>query len=121
MSNKKVIFHDLGLIDYKTCWDFQTKLFDETVQQKIVNRKTPSSAKKTTNHLIFCQHPHVYTLGKSGSMSNLLLNEDQLNKKNISAGSTKSIQEISTKNNISKVDAEILSMYVRGLYCPETF
>ena len=78
MSNKKVIFHDLGLIDYKTCWDYQTKLFDETVQQKIVNRKTPSSAKKTTNHLIFCQHPHVYTLGKSGSMSNLLLNEDQL-------------------------------------------
>ena len=75
MSNKKVIFHDLGLIDYKTCWDYQTKLFDETVQQKIVNRKTPSSAKKTTNHLIFCQHPHVYTLGKSGSMSNLLLNE----------------------------------------------
>ena len=84
MSKKKVIFHDLGLIDYKTCWDYQTKLFDETVQQKIVNRKTPSSAKKTTTHLIFCQHPHVYTLGKSGSMSNLLLNEDQLNQKNIS-------------------------------------
>ena len=45
----------------------------------------------------------------------------ELNKKNISASSLESIQKISTKNNISKVDAEILSMYVRGLYCPETF
>ena len=45
----------------------------------------------------------------------------ELNKENISAGSQKSIQEISIKKNISKVDAEILSMYVRGLYCPETF
>ena len=54
MSNKKVIFHDLGLIDYKTCWDYQTNLFDETVQQKIANRKTLSTAKKTSNHLIFC-------------------------------------------------------------------
>ena len=45
----------------------------------------------------------------------------ELNKKNISAGSPKSIKKISIKNNISEVDAEILSMYVRGLYCPETF
>ena len=45
----------------------------------------------------------------------------ELNKKNISAGSKKSIQKISTQKNISEVDAEILSMYVRGLYCPETF
>ena len=45
----------------------------------------------------------------------------ELNKKNISASSVKSIKEISIKNNISEVDAEILSMYVRGLYCPETF
>jgi len=45
----------------------------------------------------------------------------ELNKENISAGSPKSIQKISVQKNISKVDAEILSMYVRGLYCPETF
>ena len=45
----------------------------------------------------------------------------ELNKENISAGSQKSIQKISTQKNISEVDAEILSMYVRGLYCPETF
>ena len=48
-------------------------------------------------------------------------NFKELNKENISAGSSKSIQIISTQKNISKVDAEILSMYVRGLYCPETF
>ncbi len=45
----------------------------------------------------------------------------ELNKKNISAGSQKSILKISSQKNISEVDAEILSMYVRGLYCPETF
>ncbi len=45
----------------------------------------------------------------------------ELNKENISAGSQKSIQKISIQKNISEVDAEILSMYVRGLYCPETF
>ena len=45
----------------------------------------------------------------------------ELNKENISTGSQKSIQKISIQKNISKVDAEILSMYVRGLYCPETF
>ena len=45
----------------------------------------------------------------------------ELNKENISAGSQKSIEKISIKKNISKVDAEVLSMYVRGLYCPDTF
>ena len=48
-------------------------------------------------------------------------NFKELNKENISAGSKKSIQKISRQKNISEVDAEILSMYVRGLYCPETF
>ncbi len=51
----------------------------------------------------------------------ICLNFMELNKQNISAGSPKSIQKISTQKNISEVDAEILSMYVRGLYCPETF
>ena len=48
-------------------------------------------------------------------------NFKELNKKNISAGSPKSIQEISTQKNITKVEADVLSIYVRGLYCPETF
>ena len=82
MSHPKVIFNDLGLIDYKKCWDFQTGLFDTIVQQKIYNRKKPKDKKITENHLLFCEHPHVYTLGKSGSEDNLLIKGDQLLEKN---------------------------------------
>lgn len=78
-KNKKVIFHDLNLIDYKKAWDYQTELFDEVVASKVANRQRDEESKiPTRNHLIFCQHPHVYTLGKSGKMENLLLNEAQL-------------------------------------------
>jgi lipoyl(octanoyl) transferase len=84
MSLPKVIFNDLGLIDYKECWDFQTDLFDTIVQQKIYNRKNPEDKKGTENHLLFCEHPHVYTLGKSGSEDNLLIKGDQLLEKNAS-------------------------------------
>ena len=66
MNLPKVHFIDLGLIEYQKCWDFQTKLFNETVQRKIFNRKNPEEKINTKNHLIFCEHPHVYTLGKSG-------------------------------------------------------
>jgi lipoyl(octanoyl) transferase len=81
MSPRKVVFNDLGLVDYKYCWDYQTKLFDQTVQQKIHNRKNPDQEIATQNHLLFCEHPHVFTLGKSGSEENLLINQDELNKK----------------------------------------
>ena len=74
---------DLGLIEYQKCWDFQTKLFDETVQQKINNRKTPQKLISTKNHLIFCEHPHVYTLGKSGDESNLLINQKEQEAKRV--------------------------------------
>ena len=73
--NNTVEFQDLGLIDYKKCWDYQTKLFEQTVQQKIYNRKNPDNKKITKNYLLFCEHPHVYTLGKSGDEKNLLINE----------------------------------------------
>lgn len=73
-----VQFHDLGLIDYKACWDLQEEWFSATVQQKIQNRKDPEGGKPTANRLIFCEHPHVFTLGKSGSMDNLLLDEQGL-------------------------------------------
>ena len=77
--SKKVNFLDLGLIDYKECWDYQEKLFKETVDQKIANRKVePSEQIITKNHLIFCEHPHVYTLGKTGDLENLLLDEEGL-------------------------------------------
>ena len=78
MTLSKVIFKDLGLIDYKECWDYQTKLFENTVQQKIHNRKNLENKVETKNYLIFCEHPHVYTLGKSGSENNLLINSYEL-------------------------------------------
>ncbi|HXC06041.1 MAG TPA: lipoyl(octanoyl) transferase LipB [Bacteroidia bacterium] len=77
-----VCFHELGLIDYKEAWDYQEKLFQEIVSQKIQNRdlalidQTP-----TQSHFISCQHPHVYTLGKSGEEQHLLLNEAGLKDK----------------------------------------
>ena len=75
-----VIYTDLGLIDYKEAWDYQTQLFDETVNAKIFNRKEldVNQHLATKNTLIFCEHPHVFTLGKSGSEANLLLAENML-------------------------------------------
>jgi lipoyl(octanoyl) transferase len=74
---------DLGLIDYKEAWDYQEKIFDGIVQTKVNNRTLPILEQiPTNNYLIFCEHPHVYTLGKSGHESNLLVNEQQLKEKN---------------------------------------
>jgi lipoyl(octanoyl) transferase len=75
--NNKVTFQDLGLIDYKKCWDYQEELFAEILSVKSSNRKENKTV-STKNHLIFCEHPHVYTLGKSGDEKNLLVNEDYL-------------------------------------------
>jgi len=75
--NKKVKFRDLGLIDYKKCWDYQEELFAEILAKKSSNRKEEKSD-KTNNYLLFCEHPHVYTLGKSGNEKNLLVNADYL-------------------------------------------
>ena len=77
--NKKVFFKDLGLIDYKKCWDYQEFLFAKILDVKSSNRKN-NTLKETTNYLLFCEHPHVYTLGKNGVKSNLLVNEQYLKK-----------------------------------------
>jgi lipoyl(octanoyl) transferase len=75
---KQVVqFRDLGLIDYQEAWDFQEKLFGATVNRKIEAKNNPDTP-PTEHHLLFCEHPHVYTLGKSGSIDHLLVNEDQL-------------------------------------------
>lgn len=80
--NKKVKFINLGLIDYQQAWDYQTGIFDGIVKLKIENRKvTEADQKPTSNYLLFCEHPHVYTLGKSGSEENLLLDEKGLTEK----------------------------------------
>ena len=70
---EKVHFQDLGLIDYKEAWDYQEELFKASIDAKIENRKADKTVVDTINHLLFCEHPHVYTLGKSGDESHLLL------------------------------------------------
>lgn len=79
--NKKVQLIDLGTKDYKDTWDFQENLFKSIVDLKSANRNS-DNPKATPNYLLFVEHPHVYTLGKSGDTSNLLLNEEQLKEKN---------------------------------------
>lgn len=79
--NKTILIQDLGTKDYKDTWDYQETLFRSIVDAKIKNRREEANL-KTENHFLFVEHPHVYTLGKSGDFSNLLLNEEQLKKKN---------------------------------------
>ena len=70
-------------MDYKDAWDYQQKLFDEIIEIKKKNRKNNSEL-ITPNYFLFVEHPHVYTLGKSGNMSNLLIDKNQLKSKNAS-------------------------------------
>jgi lipoyl(octanoyl) transferase len=89
MKNKQVTFQDWGLTDYKEAWERQEAIFNDTVNQKIRLRnqqmamtgEETSEDEATPNYLIFCEHPHVYTLGKSGKPEHLLLNEQGLKDK----------------------------------------
>jgi lipoyl(octanoyl) transferase len=77
--NKQTAFIDLGLVAYQQAWDYQTKLFEATLVIKARNRDlTPENQQTTPNYLIFCEHPHVFTLGKSGDESNLLIKKENL-------------------------------------------
>jgi len=78
--NKKIQLQDLGNRDYQSAWDYQEELFTGIVDLKIRNRKDETDL-PTPNYFLFVEHPHVYTLGKSGDMSNLLLSEKQLEAK----------------------------------------
>lgn len=78
--NKEIILEDLGSRDYKEVWDYQEKLFKKILDLKIRNRREELEL-RTPNYLLFVEHSHVYTLGKSGDMSNLLISEDQLKAK----------------------------------------
>lgn len=74
-----VHFQDLGTIPYQTAWDYQTELFNESLARKTRNRDLPAEEHTLPeNHLLFVEHPHVYTLGKSGSMDNLLLTAEEM-------------------------------------------
>ena len=78
--NRKIIIEDLGLKDYKETWDLQENFFKKIVDIKVKNRRGNCDL-LTPNYFLFVSHPHVYTLGKSGNISNLLLNEEQLKSK----------------------------------------
>lgn len=78
--NKTILLKDLGNKDYKTTWDYQEELFKEIVDLKIQNRRENTNI-YTPNYFLFVEHPHVYTLGKSGDVSNMLLSEKQLSEK----------------------------------------
>jgi len=78
--NKSVIVQDLGLKDYKETWDYQEQLFQKTLDIKIKNRREDANL-DTPNHFLIVEHPHVFTLGKSGDLSNLLVDEKQLEEK----------------------------------------
>ncbi len=78
--NKTVKLQDLGLKDFKETWDYQEILFKAILDTKIKNRREDAGL-ETDNHFLFVEHPHVYTLGKSGDLSNLLLSEEQLAEK----------------------------------------
>lgn len=78
--NKTIKLQDLGLKDFKETWDYQETLFKAILDTKIKNRREDAGL-ATDNHFLFVEHPHVYTLGKSGDLSNLLLSEEQLAEK----------------------------------------
>ncbi len=79
--NKEVEVRNLGTKDYKETWDYQEALFKETLELKIKNRREDQNI-ATKNYLLFVEHPHVYTLGKSGDIKNLLISEAELEAKN---------------------------------------
>ncbi|MFV0572659.1 MAG: lipoyl(octanoyl) transferase LipB [Xanthomarina gelatinilytica] len=81
--NKRIQLQDLGSKDYKETWDYQESLFKEIVDTKVKNRRENANL-ETTNYFLFVEHPHVYTLGKSGDMNNLLISEEQLEAKGAS-------------------------------------
>ena len=81
--NKTIELQDLGSKDYKDTWNYQEELFKSIVDTKIKNRREDANL-ETTNYFLLVEHPHVYTLGKSGDMSNLLINEEQLKEKGAS-------------------------------------
>lgn len=78
-QNRAVIFRDLGLIDYKEAWDIQEKLFQEVIDRKVANRlRSPEEQETPKHYLLFCEHPHVFTLGRSGDEANLVIKENDL-------------------------------------------
>jgi lipoyl(octanoyl) transferase len=82
MKNRKIIVQDLGRTSFSYAWEYQEKIFQKVIDQKIQNRKSKENI-ETDNYLIFTEHNPVYTIGKSGKISNLLIHKEELEKNNI--------------------------------------
>ena len=81
-QNKTLYIQNLGIVEYQYAWDYQTSLFTKIIEQKLRNRELSETEQTPTdNYLLFCQHPHVYTLGRSGTKENLLINDTNLEEK----------------------------------------
>lgn len=77
--NTKIAFEDLGVKDYQSVWEYQEKLMKNIIDIKMENRKlSPEQTIETPNHFLFVEHPHIYTLGKSGAEENMLINSNKL-------------------------------------------
>ncbi|NPA37283.1 MAG: lipoyl(octanoyl) transferase LipB [Chlorobi bacterium] len=109
------IFEDIGLIEYKKAWEYQEKCFNEIIDTKLYNREHSDDKKDVVNRLIFCEHPHVYTLGKSGAQNNLLINDDFLKKINASYFKTNRGGDITYHGPGQIVGYPILDLEVLGL------
>jgi len=86
LNTQKVLFEDLGLIHYKSAWDYQEELVKKNLEIKSVLRKADGNQiinNPTSNYLLFCEHYPVYTLGKSGDINNVLISEDEMEEKEI--------------------------------------
>ena len=84
MTNRRIQIQDLGKIEYQPAWDYQEQLLQKNVRIKLaLGKGEPSEAPDTTHYILLCEHPPVYTLGKSGHMENLLLSEEELQEKGI--------------------------------------
>lgn len=84
---EKIFFQDLGLMEYGAAWDYQEGLLQQNLKiksAKFNSNDAVAADEQTVHHLLFCEHPHVYTLGKSGHMENLLVNDERLKELNVS-------------------------------------
>ncbi len=78
----KTFFEDLKTLEYKKAWEYQEEIFNNIIEKKLYNREHENDPKTIDNKLLFVEHPHVYTLGKSGQQNNLLINDDFLKRIN---------------------------------------
>ena len=93
MKNNRIVVKDLGILSYEDSWEHQKKIFDNIISQKIKNR-TLNKKNKTDNYLLIVEHKPIFTIGKSGDTSNLLLDTKQLKSNGVDAFALKLLDDI---------------------------